>query len=157
MSDSIRPTVKRMAQKVFPFSLMILAGLVACGVLVPAFYPHGTGRATVLLVLWDWGIGFATVAIALLIILAVISSLVKVLSSAPVIIVTLFGAVFLLVGTQIVQLYVVNHLIHPEFRYTTPSWGLWLEFAPSLVGVFVASSWIRQDRSANSRLESQHR
>ena len=83
-------------------------GLVVCGVCGPAFYRHGKGLATVLLVLWDWGTGFATVAIALLIILVALNSLTKNLPSAALIIVSLFGAVALLVGSQIVQLYVLN-------------------------------------------------
>jgi hypothetical protein len=154
LSDSIRRTVMWVTHKLFPFSLMTLAGLVVCGVCVPVFYPHAKGLATVLLVLWDWGTGFATVATALLIILAAISSLTKNLSSAPVIIVSLFGTVALLVGSQIVQLYVVNHLIHPGFRYATPSWGLWFAFAPSLLGVFIGISWIGQLRTSGLRRES---
>lgn len=154
MSDCIRRTVTWVARKLFPLSLMTLAGLVVCGVFGPAIYLHAKGLATVLLILWDWGTGFATVAIALLIILAAIISLTKNLSSAPVIIVSLFGAVALLTGSQIVQLYVVNHLIHPSFRYATPSWGLWFAFTPSLLGVFVGISWMGQLRTSGLRHDS---
>ncbi len=153
MWDFIRRTVMRVAHKLFPLSLMTLAGLVVCGVFGPAIHPHAKGLATVFLILWDWGMGFATVAIAVLVILAAISSLTKNLSSAPVIIVSLFGAVALLVGSQIVPLYVVNHLIHPRFSYATPSWGLWSAFAPSLLGVFIGISWMRQLRTSGHRRE----
>ena len=152
--DFIRRTVMWVAHKLFLLSLMTLAGLVVCGVLGPAIYLHAKGLSTVLLILWDWGTGFATVAIALLIILAAVISLTKKLSSAPVIIVALFGAVALLTGSQIVQLYVVNHLIHPAFRYATPSWGLWFSFTPSLLGVFIGISWMGQLRTSGLRRES---
>ncbi len=154
LSDSVRRTVMWVTHKLFPFSLMTLAGIVVCGVCVPAFYPQPRGMAAVLLVLWDWGAGFATVAIALLIILAAISSLTKNLSSAPAIIVSLFGAVAVLVGSQIVQLYVGLRLVHPGFRYATPSWGLWLAFAPSLLGVIIGISWMGQLRTPSLRRES---
>lgn len=154
MSASIGRTVMWVAHKLFPISLMTLAGLVVCGVCGPAVYPHAKGLATVFLVLWDWGTGFTTVTIASLIILTAIIALTKNHPNAPVIIVSLFGAVALLVGSQIVQLYVGTHLVHPGFRYATPSWGLWFAFAPSLLGVFTGISWIGQLRTSAFRHDS---
>jgi xanthosine utilization system XapX-like protein len=82
---------------------MTLAGLVLCGVCGPAFFPHSEGLASTLLILWDWGAGFATVVIATLIILLAVISRTRNLPSAPVVVASLFGALTLLVGCQIVQ------------------------------------------------------
>ena len=124
------------------------------GVCGPAAYSHAKGLATVLLDLWDWGTGFATVATASLLIVVALISLTKNLPSAPVIAISLFGALAILVGSQIAQLNVGTRLVHRAFRYATPSWGLWFAFVPSLLGVSVGIYWKKRLQTPRSRSDS---
>jgi hypothetical protein len=55
---------------------------------------------------------------------------------------SLFGAVVLLVGFQIVQMKVGVQLVHRGSRHTTPSWGVWFAFASSLVGILTGTFWL---------------
>jgi len=124
-------------------SFITLAVLVIIGVIGPAFDVRHHGLATVTFYSWDMGAGVATVALAVLVIGAVVSSIVRRYPPVPAIVTSLFAALTLSIGSQLAQSLVGSLLVHPAFRYVTPAWGLWLAFVPSVAGVVLGVLWMR--------------
>jgi len=132
-----------MTHRRLPFSFITLAVLVIIGVMGPAFNVRHYGLVTATFYLWDMGAGAATVTLAVLIVGAVVSSIARQYPPAPAIVTSLFAALTLIIGSQLAQSLVGSLLVHPVFRYTTPAWGLWLAFAPSVTGVVLGVLWMR--------------
>lgn len=127
-----------MNSRLLAVALFASALATAVGTIGPAYTWRLQSMSSTTYLLWSTGYGFACVGVAALVVLFVATWLAKNAAEWPVVVLTLFGFLTLLLLADFAYL---RYESGPQSF--TPGWGLWLSTSATLVGTIVASLWFR--------------